>query len=173
MGRILIIESDDRLAETLEELLVSAGHEVSRTGSGRTGLMLAARTSWDVALLGLRSDELAGQGVLRVLNDLSGVPVVVMSASAAPGWRREAFDAGAAACVDKPFQPRTLLALIDAIRAGGPRELGPPGDVRQLGAEDLDRIRRMSHSQAATPEGAGSNSGKRAGRAASPSYDMG
>lgn len=143
-GRILLIEGDDELAATLEQLLTAAGHEVARTPSGRVGLMLAAGARRDVVLLGLRAQELAGEAVARVLGDLGSAALVVLSARASHDWRADAFAAGATACLSKPFDPGTLLRLIDALLAGAQRGPGPPGDVRALGAEDLERIRRMS-----------------------------
>lgn len=143
-GRILLIEGDDELGATIEQLLASAGHEVERTPSGRAGLMLAADARWDVVLLGLRSQEVAGKAVARVVGDLWGAALVVMSARPVEDWRCDAFDAGATACLSKPFDPRALLLLMDALLAGAARGVDLPGDVRALRAEDLERISRMS-----------------------------
>lgn len=143
-GSVLIIESNVELGETLRDLVASAGHEAVHTEGGQAGLLLVARARWDVVLLSLRTRDLAGEAVARVLGDLGTPAVVVLSASASGTWRAEAFAAGATACLSKPFRPESLLALLEALFSGTLRGPAPPGDVRTLGAADLERVRAMS-----------------------------
>lgn len=50
------------------------------------------------------------------------IPVVMLTASDDPHLNREAYAAGAQACVPKPFRKDSLIAVIEAALAGRPRE---------------------------------------------------
>lgn len=144
--RILLLEDDPSLAVTEREILELDQHTVASTPSGVEALAMAAREHFDLALLDVEVEELSGLGVGRVLHDLGNVPVIVMSGRP-NGWRREALQAGAVACLQKPFDVRRLVELTRAVEASGRTDAPFPGDVRMLTPGDLDQLEKMSRSE--------------------------
>lgn len=144
--RILLLEDDPSLAEVDRLLLESGDHKVTWTPSGIQALAIASHERFDLALLDVEVEELSGLGVERVLQDLNGVPAVVMSAQS-NGWRKEALRAGAVACLQKPFDVDNLLDLTHAIEVSGRKGPDFVGDVRELTRSDLDRIEAMSRAE--------------------------
>lgn len=144
--RILLIEDNHDIVEVLTELLAAEGYDVSATPSGLDGLVRFAQERPDLVLLDLQVDDLSGLGVGRAIRDLSEAPVVVMSAQVGR-HRAELIQAGATACVSKPFDADDLLSLIATLLG---RKAGDPAwadQVQALGPEDLERIRAMPREQ--------------------------
>jgi CheY-like chemotaxis protein/anti-sigma regulatory factor (Ser/Thr protein kinase) len=116
-GRVLYIEdnvSNLRLVERILELRPS--WVLSHARDGALGLELALATRFDLILLDQDLPELSGLAVLRELRqgeDRADVPVVIVSADAAPGHVKRAVDAGATDYLLKPFTIDELLAVLD------------------------------------------------------------
>ncbi|MFA9452494.1 MAG: response regulator transcription factor [Candidatus Aminicenantaceae bacterium] len=117
MKRILIIEDDMALAETLKAALEVENYEVAHAGSGDEGLRLATRDESDLILLDLMLPHLTGFEVCRMLRE-KGVmtPVIFMT-----GEKKEEIDKvlglelGGDDYITKPFGIRELLARIKAV----------------------------------------------------------
>ncbi|MCW5834214.1 MAG: response regulator [Labilithrix sp.] len=141
--RILLLEDDPSFAFVVRSVFELDSHTVASTPNGVEALVMASREEFDLALLDIDVEELSGLGVERVLRDIDGLPVVVMSGRP-HGWRREAFSEGAVACLEKPLSIERLVELTRAIEAS--KGSGPPfaGDVRELTRVDLDRIAKMT-----------------------------
>lgn len=148
MGAILLVEDNPELAEVMQTVLEDEGHEVLSTPSGLHGVVLTTQRPFDLVVLDLQVEDLSGVGALRAMRDMKALPVLAMSAQR-NGWRREALEQGAAACLSKPFHVSSLLSLVDTVlkaeQPGGGQ--GFSGDVQRLGPEDMDRLRRMSDQQ--------------------------
>lgn len=140
---ILLLEDDPSFAFVVRSVFELDNHTVTSTTSGVEALLMASRESFDLALLDIDVDELSGLGVERVLRDIDGLPVAIMSGRP-NGWRSDALSAGAVACLDKPLSIEHLLDLTHAIEASQSTEPPFAGDVRQLSRGDLDRIAAMS-----------------------------
>ncbi|MCO5170251.1 MAG: response regulator [Planctomycetes bacterium] len=137
--RVLLVEDDAGIAEVLRALLEAEGRDVDATPSGLEGVLRAARERYDLALLDIDVHDLSGLGAARAIGDLARLPLVVMSGREGP-WRGEALDAGATACLAKPFDPAGLEAVVDATLAAGAPPTPWPGDVRDLSPDDLTRL---------------------------------
>lgn len=146
-ARILLLEDDPDLGEVTAAVLEEAGHEVRWTQSGEEAALLAARVPWDLVVLDVEVLQLSGLAVQLLLRDLDAAPSVVTSAQPDDRWMREAFAAGAAACLPKPFTPDDLLGLVDATLAARRKVRGRPGDVRALPPEDVAALARMSEEE--------------------------
>ena len=138
-ARVLVIEGNQDLGETLSEVLALEGYEVHTTTSAPEGVAMAAREAWDVILLDVELPRPSGWAIQSVLRDLGRSNVVLMSGLPDP-WEAAAFAAGATACLRKPLSAPQVLALVRALVAGGRWAAEWPGDVRRLGPEDVARI---------------------------------
>lgn len=145
-SRVLVLEDDAELAEAMALLLESEGWLAVTTPSGTDAVLLAARERFNLAIVDLQVKSLSGQAVWQVLGDLTGVPVVAMSADAGP-WQQDAFRAGVAACLPKPFDVDTLVSMITSVAKSTMTHSAGPGDVEQLSEEDIDRLRAMSEEE--------------------------
>ena len=107
--RVLIVEDDAGIGESLVELLESEGYHVSWGRDGVEGLQLMAESEPDVMLLDLKMPRMDGfqfRAAQKIDPRHSGIPVIVLSAHA------RADEVDAAAFVPKPFDVPTLLDVV-------------------------------------------------------------
>jgi two-component system response regulator PhoP len=130
--RVLLIEDDPRLQETLSMSLREAGYAVDVSADGIEGLYLGEEFPIDLAIIDLGLPQLPGLEVIRKLRSRGrDFPIMVLTARSEWQDKVEGLEAGADDYVTKPFHVEELMARINALmrRAGGhaqPRiELGP------------------------------------------------
>ncbi len=130
--RVLLIEDDPRLLETLSTSLREAGYAVDVSADGIEGLYLGEEFPIDLAIIDLGLPQLPGLEVIRKLRSRGRhFPILVLTARSEWQDKVLGLEAGADDYVTKPFHVEELMARINALmrRAGGhaqPRvELGP------------------------------------------------
>lgn len=109
MKTIAIIEDDSAIGNLLEEVLEQEGYQVCRAYSGTEALYLLAQRRPDLVLLDLMLPGLSGE---QVLEKLSGIPVIVVSAKVGVDDKVRLLLGGAADYITKPFEIKELLARI-------------------------------------------------------------
>ena len=108
---VLVVDDDQDIRESLAQILVEEGFEVSSACNGMEALEEIDRRRPDVMLLDLMMPVLTGWEVierLRLSQTHSKLPIVVLSALEAHGF---------ADYIQKPIRLPKLLALLDTIRA--------------------------------------------------------
>lgn len=130
--RVLLIEDDTRLAETLGRHLREAGFAVDLSADGVDGLFLGEEYPVDLAIIDLGLPEMSGLEVIRRLRQRGrDFPILVLTARSEWQDKVAGLEAGADDYLTKPFHVEELMARINALlrRAGGhaqPRvRLGP------------------------------------------------
>lgn len=114
--RLLIVEDSRRLRESLTDGLRSAGYAVDAVADGRSGLIHARTTEYDLIVLDVMLPELDGVSLLRQYRAAKGnSPVLVLSARDRVEQRVEALRAGADDYVVKPFSFDEVLARVEAL----------------------------------------------------------
>ena len=111
MKTIAVIDDDVYINRLLRELLEKAGYRVISAWSGTEALLLLQRERADLVLLDLMLPGLSGEGVLE---RLSGLPVIVLSAMSAVEDKIKLLNLGAADYITKPFDSGELLARVSA-----------------------------------------------------------
>ncbi len=109
MKHILIVEDDIHIGNVLEKALTGEGYGVSRAYSGTEALLALPKVKPDLVLLDLMLPGLNGEGVLE---KISGIPVIVVSAKAGVDDKVDLLLSGAADYITKPFDLKELLARI-------------------------------------------------------------
>ena len=113
--KILVVEDDRTLRETLRYNLVAEGFEVLVASDGGEGLVRARQDNPDVIVLDLMLPSLSGVEVCKALRrDGSIVPVIMLTARDAEIDRVSGLESGADDYVPKPFSMRELIARVTA-----------------------------------------------------------
>lgn len=116
MPRLLIIDDDDAVRESLAETLTAARFEVLEAASGRQGLSVLSSEPVDGVFLDLRMPGMDGLEVLRRARETGKTPLfVVLTAHATAGNTIEAMRLGAFDHLTKPIARADLLAIAERI----------------------------------------------------------
>jgi DNA-binding response OmpR family regulator len=135
--RIVVIEDDAVVAETLALYLEQAGFAVATASNGVAGLALAEKAETALVVLDLMIPGISGQDVCRRLRARSAVPILMLTARASEDDRVAGLELGADDYVAKPFSPREVVARVQALlRRTGARSEPPPPIV--LGDLEID-----------------------------------
>ena len=141
-ARVLLVEDDLVVVETLTLYLEHAGFEVVAAVNGHDGLRLAQQQPFALVILDWMLPGASGPDVLRRLRAASDVPVMMLTARTTEDDRVRGFDIGADDYVPKPFSPREVVARAQALLrrrpAAGPAAPAPT----RIGDLELDRVRR-------------------------------
>ncbi|PZU95697.1 MAG: hybrid sensor histidine kinase/response regulator [Pseudanabaena sp.] len=117
MKRILVIEDNTQILESIQEILFLKNFDVIPANNGAIGVQLAKRELPDLILCDVMMPELDGFNVLKALrqNSLTAIiPVIFLTAKAAREDIREGMNLGAEDYLTKPFSAPELLNTISA-----------------------------------------------------------
>ena len=114
--KILIIEDEKVLADSIRLLLQKKGFEVEAVYDGETGAEYALLGIYDLLILDVMMPGLNGYEVARqVRAKRCGTPILMLTAKSGIEDRIAGLNAGADYYLTKPFDTRELLAYINAI----------------------------------------------------------
>ncbi|MFC6159506.1 response regulator transcription factor [Kribbella sp. NPDC058693] len=120
--RVLMVEDELRLADTVHRGLTDSGFVVEMVHDGENAVWAATEHSYDVIVLDIMLPKLNGYRVLELLR-ARGIwtPVLMLTAKDGEYDQTDAFDLGADDYLTKPFSFLVLVARLRAlIRRGGP-----------------------------------------------------
>ena len=133
--KILVIEDEKLLADSLKTMLESKGFEVETAYDGETGAEYAELGIYDLLILDVMMPKLNGYQLAReVRAKRLSTPILMLTAKSGLMDRIEGLNAGADYYLTKPFDARELLACINALL----RRQGAQVDVLTVGNTDLD-----------------------------------
>ncbi|MBX7236190.1 MAG: response regulator transcription factor [Caldilineales bacterium] len=115
MPKILLIEDDRLIAESLVRTLRRLGYEVCHAADGAAGLRLALSEKPDLVILDLMLPGLNGWEVCKRIRRESVVPILMLTALNEETDRILGLELGADDYVTKPFSSRELAARIKAM----------------------------------------------------------
>jgi DNA-binding response OmpR family regulator len=114
--KVLLVEDDRRLAESLRRSLVEARVTVDVTHNGEDGLAAAAANQYDAVVLDVMLPRLNGLEVARRLREQSvETPILMLTARDSIDDRVVGLEAGADDYLVKPFAFREVLARLRAL----------------------------------------------------------
>ena len=120
MPRILLVEDEPAIADTVVYALQADGHGVVHCLTGGEALREARRSQFDLALLDVGLPDIGGFALCRELRNGRELPVIFLTAQGAEADRLLGFELGADDYIAKPFSPRELVARVRvALRRGG------------------------------------------------------
>jgi len=118
-GPVLVIDDDRKLCGLLTEYLATSGFEVLAAGTGDDGLRLLRTEHPEIVILDVMLPGMDGFEVCRAIRRESAVPVIMLTARGDVTDRVVGLELGADDYLAKPFEPRELVARIDAILRRG------------------------------------------------------
>ena len=115
MYRVLLVEDDPRLAELVTEYLSGYEFAVDLVTRGDVALEHFKTASPDIVVLDLMLPGMDGMVVCRQIRDVSDVPILILTAREDTYDEVSGLEQGADDFVNKPVQPRVLLARLRAL----------------------------------------------------------
>lgn len=113
MPRILVIDDEKSIRNTLKEILSYEGYEVTEAQDGSEGLKLAEKEKFDIILSDIKMPKMDGIEVLEKLQELSPeTPVVMISGHGNIETAVEAIRKGAFDYISKPLDLNRMLVTI-------------------------------------------------------------
>ena len=133
--KILVVEDEKLLAESIGELFSRKGFQVDLAADGESGLAYAELGVYDLVILDVMLPGMDGFQVAgRLRRQRVGTPVLMLTARTALEDRVQGLEAGADYYLAKPFDRRELLACVNALL----RRQGAQVDELRLGDTALD-----------------------------------
>ena len=120
--RLLVIEDDATLRETLTNKLGDAGFATEQAADGKEGLHYALEYPIDLAIIDIGLPEMSGLDIIReVRKQGKSYPILILTARDRWEDKVDGLDAGADDYVVKPFQFEEVIARVNALvrRSGG------------------------------------------------------
>jgi len=115
MARILLVEDEGAIAQTVEFALRADGFETAHALTGSAALRLANTAAFDLAILDVGLPDIGGFALCRELRRGRDLPVIFLTARDAEADRVLGLEIGADDYVAKPFSPRELVARVRAV----------------------------------------------------------
>jgi len=120
--RLLVIEDDATLRESLAAKLTDGGFAVEQAGDGREGLYFALEYPIDLAIVDIGLPEMSGLDIIRQAREKGKTyPILILTARDRWEDKVDGLDAGADDYVVKPFHVEEVTARVNALlrRSGG------------------------------------------------------
>ncbi len=133
--KILIIEDETLLADSLKELMLQKGYEADTAYDGITGEEYAELGIYDLVILDVMLPGMDGYEVAKRLRMKHlGTPILMLTARSELEDRVEGLNSGADYYLTKPFDTRELMACVHALL----RRQGSQVDELSFGNTSLD-----------------------------------
>ena len=114
--RVLLVEDDPTMAQSIEVMLKSASMVVDSTDLGEDGLEIGKLYDYDIIILDLMLPDMHGMDVLKRLRDARvETPVLILSGLTESEMKVKGLGTGADDYLTKPFDKKEFLARIQAI----------------------------------------------------------
>ena len=114
--RLLVVDDESEVRDTLCEVLEALGHHPQGASSGRDALSLCAVQAFDLCLLDLTMPDMDGAEVAMRLQRVDpGLPVVVCSGWAPDDVLPRFGDRPPHAILQKPVMPKQLVAVMERV----------------------------------------------------------
>ncbi len=138
--RILVVEDESSVAESLRRGLKLEGFEVDVADNGTDGLWMASEGSYDAVLLDIMLPGMNGYKVCRALREAGNwIPIIMLTAKDGELDEAEGLDLGADDYLTKPFSFVVLVSRLRALlRRGAGR--GERQDLFEIGDLRLDPV---------------------------------
>lgn len=146
MGKILIVEDDEKLRKELAFFLNHNGYDTEELCNYETLVKDILSSEGDLVLLDINLPVFDGQYVCKEVRKVSDVPIIMVTSRNSDLDQLISMNYGADDYVEKPYHPQILLARIGAILRRI-KKVNGVGEIINCGGWQLDVSRRMARKQ--------------------------
>jgi two-component system, OmpR family, copper resistance phosphate regulon response regulator CusR len=137
--KILLVEDEQKIADTLKFGLAENGYEVEIAYDGQMGLKLFESKVFDLIVLDINLPELNGYKLCKIIRSKNAqVPVIMLTALSSLNDKIEGYDAGADDYIIKPFEFRELLMKIRVLLKRTMKQTLPTGNTLKAGDLEMN-----------------------------------
>ncbi len=137
--RILVVDDDPQIRETLKRYLTYEGYRVELAEDGRQALSSMAADPADLVVLDVGLPDMNGLEVCRRIREADDVPIIMLTARGTLEDKVDGLDSGADDYITKPFEPEELSARVRALL----RRKTPQSQALKFGQITLDPAARQ------------------------------
>ncbi|HXN20382.1 MAG TPA: response regulator transcription factor [Candidatus Binatus sp.] len=141
--RILVVDDDAELCELVAEYLIPEGFRVDSVCDGVQGLDRSLSGEYSLVILDVMLPGIQGFEVLRQIRAKSRLPIIMLTARGEDVDRIVGLEIGADDYLPKPFNPRELVARIQAVLRRSTQVRPPIADRIVLGDVELETGARI------------------------------
>lgn len=117
--RILVVDDERRMVGFIRLNLEQDGFEVIEAANGNEALNRLRDSLPDLILLDVMMPDIDGFEVLRMIREISQVPIIMLTAKSEEDEKVKGLELGADDYVTKPFSPRELVSRVKAVLRRG------------------------------------------------------
>lgn len=133
MSRVLLVEDEPAIADTLIYALETECFAVTHALTGSEALAAQRKQPFDFAILDIGLPDMTGLEVCRQLRETSTIPVLFLTARDGETDRILGLELGGDDYVTKPFSPREIVARVRAILRRGNHQPAAPAKPPESG----------------------------------------
>jgi DNA-binding response OmpR family regulator len=139
---VLLIDDDARLGALLTEYLGRFGFEVKSATHPEAGLRALKSEPPEIVILDVMLPDMDGFAVCRKVRETSRVPIIMLTARGEVMDRVVGLELGADDYLPKPFEPRELVARMQAVLRRGTN--APAEERMRIGALEVNATSRSA-----------------------------
>ena len=113
--KILVVDDEERMARFIRLNLEHDGFTVIEAYRGMKAMDLIRNEMPDLVILDVMLPDIDGFELLRMIREVSSVPVIMLTAKGEENDRVKGLELGADDYVTKPFSPRELVSRVRAV----------------------------------------------------------
>lgn len=135
--KILVVDDEERMARFIRLNLEHDGFQVVEAYKGQQAMDKLRTTLPDLVLLDIMMPDLDGFEVLKMIREVSKIPVIMLTAKGEEEDKVKGLELGADDYITKPFSPRELVSRVKAVL----RRFEGPGEGSEEVIEVDDRLK--------------------------------
>lgn len=138
MSKIMLVDDDETIIETLEYNLKRQGFDVKAFNQGQAALAGLDNTAPDLIILDWMLPDMVGPEICKVIRTRSvEIPILMLTGRSTPAEVAEGLQAGADDYLAKPFSTVELMARVQALLRRSSRGKGGAGSSKKIVVGDL------------------------------------
>ncbi|PAB59957.1 response regulator transcription factor [Anaeromicrobium sediminis] len=134
MKKILVVDDDINICELIGLYLRKEGYEIVFAHDGKSAIDVLAKERPNLVILDIMLPEMDGWDVCTEMKKISDIPIIMLSAKGDTFDKVLGLKLGADDYMVKPFEPRELIARIDAVLR---RTYGSTVSTKSISLPDL------------------------------------
>ncbi len=130
MTKVLVVDDDSGITDTLEDIFQDAGYDVTTASDGYSAIEKVKEGSYDVALLNIKMPGMNGVETYREIKKISpSIRVILMTAYSVLDLVKNGLEEGAVGVFYKPLNIDKVLDFVGSVVRGYPSQKNGDGNI--------------------------------------------